>query len=56
MKKHTLILFLLLNTTLYSQGNLGISFGLSDDSFGSIKNISSTIGSYDLDLDKATGF
>ena len=56
MKKHTLILFLLLNTTLYSQGNLGISFGLIDDSFGSIENISSTIGSYDLDLDKTTGF
>ena len=56
MKNHTLILFLLLNTTLYSQGNLGISFGLSDDSFGSIENISNTIGSYDLDLKNATGF
>ena len=56
MKNHTLILFLLLNTTLYSQGNLGISFGLSDDSFGSIENISSTIDNYDLDLKKATGF
>ena len=56
MKNHTLILFLLLNTTLYSQGNLGISFGLSDDSFGSIENISSTIDNYDLDLKNATGF
>ena len=56
MKNHTIILFLLLNTTLYSQGNLGINFGLNDDSFGSIENISGTIDSYDLDLDKATGF
>ena len=56
MKNHTLILFLFLNTTLYSQGNLGISFGLSDDSFGSIENISSTIDNYDLDLKNATGF
>ena len=56
MKNHTLILFLLLNTTLYSQGNLGISFGLSDDSFGSIENISNTIDNYDLDLKNATGF
>ena len=56
MKNHTLILFLLLNTTLYSQGNLGISFGLNDDSFGSIENISSTIDNYDLDLKNATGF
>ena len=56
MKNHTLILFLLLNTTLYSQGNLGISFGLNDDSFGSIENISSTIDNYELDLKNATGF
>jgi len=56
MKNHTIILFLLLNTTLYSQGNLGISFGLNDDSFGSIENISSTIDNYDLDLKNATGF
>ena len=56
MKNHTLILFLLLNTTLYSQGNLGISFGLNDDSFGSIENISSTNDNYDLDLKNATGF
>lgn len=56
MKNHTLILFLLLNTTLYSQGNLGINFGLNDDSFGSIENISSTIDNYDLDLKNATGF
>ena len=56
MKNHTIILFLLLNTTLYSQGNLGINFGLNDDSFGSIENISSTIDNYDLDLKNATGF
>ena len=39
MKTHILIFFLSLNTLLFSQGNLGINFGLNDDSFGSIENI-----------------
>ncbi len=56
MKKYILILLLLLNTLLYSQGSLGISLGLNDDSFGSIENIQNTIDNYDLDLKNATGF
>ena len=56
MKKHVLIFFMSLNTLLYSQGNLGINFGLNDDSFGSIENIQNTIDNYDLDLKNATGF
>ena len=56
MKKCKLIFFLIINTSLYSQGNLGINFGLNDDSFGSIENIQNTIENYDLDLKNATGF
>ena len=56
MKKCKLIFFLIINTSLYSQGNLGINFGLNDDSFGSIENIQNTIDNYDLDLKNATGF
>jgi len=56
MKKNILILLLSINTSLYSQGNLGINFGLNDDSFGSIENIQNTIDTYDLDLKNATGF
>ena len=56
MKKYILILLLLLNTFLYSQGSLGINLGLNDDSFGSIENIQNTIDNYDLDLKNATGF
>ena len=56
MKKHVLIFFMSLNTLLYSQGNLGINFGLNDDSFGSIENIQNTIDNYDLNLKNATGF
>ena len=56
MKKYILILLLLLNTLLYSQGSLGINLGLNDDSFGSIENIQNTIDNYDLDLKNATGF
>jgi len=56
MKTHILIFFLSLNTLLFSQGNLGINFGLNDDSFGSIENIQNTIDNYDLDLKNATGF
>jgi len=56
MKKCKLVFFLIINTSLYSQGNLGINFGLNDDSFGSIENIQNTIDNYDLDLKNATGF
>jgi len=56
MKKSTLIFILLLNTSAYSQGNLGINFGLNDDSFGSIENIQNTIDTYELDLKNVTGF
>ena len=56
MKKYILILLLLSNTLLYSQGSLGINLGLNDDSFGSIENIQNTIDNYDLDLKNATGF
>ena len=56
MKKCKLIFFIIINTSLYSQGNLGINFGLNDDSFGSIENIQNTIDNYDLDLKNATGF
>ena len=56
MKKSALIFTLLLNTSAYSQGNLGINFGLNDDSFGSIENIQNTIDTYELDLKNVTGF
>ncbi len=56
MKKSALIFILLLNTSAYSQGNLGINFGLNDDSFGSIENIQNTIDTYELDLKNVTGF
>lgn len=56
MKKCKLVFFLIINTSLYSQGNFGINFGLNDDSFGSIENIQNTIDNYDLDLKNATGF
>ena len=56
MKKSALIIILLLNTSAYSQGNLGINFGLNDDSFGSIENIQNTIDTYELDLKNVTGF
>ena len=56
MKKCKLVFFIIINTSLYSQGNLGINFGLNDDSFGSIENIQNTIDNYDLDLKNATGF
>ena len=56
MKKSALIFILLLNASAYSQGNLGINFGLNDDSFGSIENIQNTIDTYELDLKNVTGF
>jgi len=52
-----LILFsLLISSTLYAQGNLGVNFGLNDDNFGSIENIQTKIDDYDLDLKNSTGF
>ncbi len=56
MRKYLLILILSLNTLVYSQGSLGLNFGLNDDSFGTIENIQNTIDDYDLDLKNATGF
>ena len=55
MKKYKLVFFLIINISLYSQGNIGVNFGLNDDSFGSIENIQNTIDNYDLDLKNATG-
>ena len=56
MNRYTLIFLIIFNTSLYSQGSLGVNFGLNDDSFGSIENIQNTIDNYDLDLKNATGF
>ena len=38
------------------RGNLGFQFGLNDDNFGSIENISNKIDNYDLDIKNSTGF
>jgi len=43
MNRYILILLFIFNTSLYSQGSLGVNFGLNDDSFGSIENIQNTI-------------
>ena len=52
-----LIYFLLFtSSSLLSQGNLGFQFGLNDDNFGSIENISNKIDNYDLDIKNSTGF
>ena len=52
-----LIYFLLFASSgLLSQGNLGFQFGLNDDNFGSIENISNKIDNYDLDIKNSTGF
>ena len=52
-----LIYFLLLtSSSLLAQGNLGFQFGLNDDNFGSIENISNKIDNYDLDIKNSTGF
>jgi hypothetical protein len=52
-----LIFFLLFTSSgLLAQGNLGFQFGLNDDNFGSIENISSKIDNYDLDIKNSTGF
>lgn len=52
-----LIYFLLFASSgLLAQGNLGFQFGLNDDNFGSIENISNKIDNYDLDIKNSTGF
>ena len=52
-----LIYFLLFTSSgLLAQGNLGVQFGLNDDNFGSIENISNKIDNYDLDIKNSTGF
>jgi hypothetical protein len=52
-----LIYFLLFTSSgLLAQGNLGFQFGLNDDNFGSIENISYKIDNYDLDIKNSTGF
>ena len=35
---------------------MGFQFGLNDDNFGSIENISNKIDNYDLDIKNSTGF
>ena len=52
-----LIYFLLFTSSgILAQGNLGFQFGLNDDNFGSIENISNKIDNYDLDIKNSTGF
>ena len=52
-----IIYFLLFtSSSLLAQGNLGFQFGLNDDNFGSIENISNKIDNYDLDIKNSTGF
>ena len=52
-----LICFLLFtSSSLLAQGNLGFQFGINDDNFGSIENISNKIDNYDLDIKNSTGF
>ena len=52
-----LIYFLLFTSSgLLAQGNLGFQFGLNDDNFRSIENISNKIDNYDLDIKNSTGF
>jgi hypothetical protein len=52
-----IIYFLLFTSSgLLAQGNLGFQFGLNDDNFGSIENISNKIDNYDLDIKNSTGF
>ena len=52
-----IVYFLLfISSGLLAQGNLGFQFGLNDDNFGSIENISNKIDNYDLDIKNSTGF
>ena len=54
--RHILILFILFSTNLIAQGNLGVNFGLNDDNFGAIENISNKVDNYNLDVKNSTGF
>ena len=52
-----LIYFLLFTSSgLLAQGNLGFQFGINDENFGSIENISNKIDNYNLDIKNSTGF
>jgi len=54
--RYILILFILFSTNLIAQGNLGVNFGLNDDNFGAIENISNKVDNYNLDVKNSTGF
>ena len=51
-----ILFFSLTPIVLFSQGNLGVNFGLNDDNFGSVENITTKIDDYNLDLKNSTGF
>ena len=54
--RYILILIILFSSNLFAQGNLGVTFGLNDDNFGTIENISNKIDNYNLDIKNSTGF
>ena len=54
--RYILILIIFFSSNLFSQGNLGVNFGLNDDNFGTIENISNKIDNYNLDIKNSTGF
>ena len=54
--RYILILIILFSSNLFAQGNLGVNFGLNDDNFGTIENISNKIDNYNLDIKNSTGF
>ena len=51
-----ILFFSLTPIVLFAQGNLGVNFGLNDDNFGSVENITTKIDDYNLDLKNSTGF
>ena len=54
--RYLFILLIFFSSNLFSQGNLGLNFGLNDDNFGSIENIKNKIDNYNLDIKNSTGF
>jgi hypothetical protein len=54
--RYLFILLIFFSSNLFSQGNLGLNFGLNDDNFGSIENIKNKIDNYKLDIKNSTGF
>ena len=54
--RYILILIILFSSNLFAQGNLGVTFGLNDDNFGTIENISNKIDNYNLDIKNSKGF